>query len=47
MVASRTSNGVVITDAAGVIAWVNDGFTRMTGYRLDEVTGKRPGSVLQ
>ena len=47
MVASRTSNGVVITDAAGAIAWVNDGFTRMTGFRLDEVAGKRPGAVLQ
>ena len=47
MVAARTSNGVVITDAAGAITWVNDGFTRMTGWRLDEVVGRRPGSFLQ
>ncbi len=46
-IARRTGNGVVITDAAGYIEWVNEGFTRMTGYTLDEVRGKKPGSVLQ
>jgi len=47
MVASRTDNAVVITDSDGRIDWVNDGFTRITGYTLDEVAGHRPGSVLQ
>ena len=47
MVAARTSNGVVITDATGVITWVNDGFTRMTGYGLEDVVGRRPGAFLQ
>ena len=47
MVASRTDNAVVFTDAGGRIEWVNDGFTRISGYRLDEVVGKTPGSLLQ
>ena len=47
LVASKTDNGVVITDAAGRTEWVNEGFTRMTGYTLQEMLGKMPGSVLQ
>ena len=47
MVASRTSNAVAITDADGRIQWLNDGFTRVTGYTLDEVRGRTPGSFLQ
>ena len=47
MVASRTSNAVVITDPTGRIEWVNEGFERMTGYTFAEVKGRTPGSVLQ
>ncbi|MBC7367199.1 MAG: CHASE domain-containing protein [Undibacterium sp.] len=47
MVASRTSNAVIISDAEGRIEWTNEGFTRITGYTLDEVRGKKPGSFLQ
>jgi nitrogen fixation negative regulator NifL len=36
------ANGVVITDAAGTILWVNAAFTRMTGYGFDEVLGRTP-----
>ena len=46
-IASRTHNSVILTDAAGRIEWVNDGFNRMTGYTLDEVRGRTPGSFLQ
>ena len=46
-VASETTNGVIITNARGEIDWVNDGFTRITGYRLEEVRGLRPGHFLQ
>ncbi|MGE0552840.1 MAG: PAS domain-containing protein, partial [Gemmatimonadales bacterium] len=46
-VAQRTRNSVIITDAERRIEWVNDGFTRMTGYTLDEVRGRVPGRLLQ
>ena len=47
MVASRTDNAVVITNAQGRIEWVNEGFERISEYRLDEVVGRTPGSILQ
>jgi PAS domain S-box-containing protein len=47
LVASRTNNAVIITDSQVRIEWVNEGFTRITGYTLDEVTGRRPGAFLQ
>ncbi|GAA4315669.1 PAS domain S-box protein [Nibribacter koreensis] len=42
LVASKTSNGIVIMDAQGQIEWVNDGFTNINGYTLAEVKGRRP-----
>ncbi len=47
MVASGTDNAVVITDAAGRIEYVNEGFQRITGYSQDEVCHRTPGSILQ
>ncbi|SDN62085.1 sensor domain-containing phosphodiesterase [Vreelandella arcis] len=46
MVAKKTSNGVVITDAQGRIEWVNEGFTRSSGYKLEDAQGKTPGELL-
>ena len=45
--AERTANAVVFTDARRRITWVNQGFTRITGYTLEEVIGQSPGTVLQ
>ena len=47
LVAAKTTNGVVVTDADGLTEWVNDGFTRISGYALDEMRGRKPGRVLQ
>ena len=47
LVAAHTHNGVILADSQGRIEWVNDAFTRITGYRLDEVLGRTPGSFLQ
>ena len=38
---------MVLTDATGKVVWVNAGFTRLTGYTLDETIGKKPGLLLQ
>ena len=46
LVADRTTNAVLITDAHSRIEWINRGFERMTGYTLAEVEGRRPGDVL-
>lgn len=47
LVARKTANLVVITDAHGRITWVNRAFERITGYELKEVMGRIPGSFLQ
>lgn len=36
------ANGFVITDVDGRIQWVNEAFTIMTGYFLEDVVGKTP-----
>ncbi|WP_158277418.1 CHASE domain-containing protein [Opitutus sp. ER46] len=46
MIAAHTSNGAVITDPDGRIEWINEGFTRLTGYALPEVKGRKPGAFL-
>ena len=46
-VARRTGNAVIVTNRAGLIEWVNEGFTRLTGFTADEAIGGRPGKLLQ
>jgi PAS domain S-box-containing protein len=41
------SEAAVFTDAAGLVEWVNSAFTLMCGFTLDELRGRKPGSVLQ
>lgn len=47
LVATRTTNAVVMCGTDRKITWINEGFTRITGYTLDEVIGKSPGQILQ
>ncbi|MGE9297172.1 MAG: PAS domain S-box protein [Puniceicoccales bacterium] len=47
LVASKTINGVVITDPGGRTVWVNEAFEKITGYALSELKGRKPGDVLQ
>jgi len=35
-------NSILITDSNGNILWVNRAFTKLTGYKLDEVIDKKP-----
>jgi len=46
-VASETTNAVILTDPEGLVEWVNEGFTRITGFRLEEARGQKPGKLLQ
>lgn len=45
--ASKALSMVIVTDAKGVIEWVNPAFELGTGYSLAEVMGRRPGDFLQ
>ncbi|WP_269539100.1 ATP-binding protein [Cerasicoccus fimbriatus] len=47
LVASKTMNGVVITDESGRVVWINQAFENITGYTLDEMRGRKPGEMLQ
>jgi len=46
IVASKTDSSVLILDKDSRIEWVNDSFTRLSGYGLQEVIGKRPFEFL-
>lgn len=47
LIVKRTMNVVVMTDINRKITYVNDAFTKLTGYTFDEVKGKHPASFLQ
>lgn len=47
LVASKTTDAVIITDAEERITWVNDAFTKLTGYTIEECEGLVPGDLLQ
>jgi len=46
-VARRTTNMIVVSDRRGRIEWVNPAFEACSGWTLDEVRGRTPGSFLQ
>lgn len=46
-VAEYAKDAIIITDKYGYVSWANDAFTRITGYSLEEIKGKKPGDVLQ
>ncbi len=43
----QSSNAVIVTSASRLVTWVNDSFTRLTGYGLDEIRGRSPAELLQ
>ena len=47
LVAKATRHSVIIANARGRAVWVNDAFTRLTGYSLDDIVGRKPGDLLQ
>ncbi|WP_310539229.1 PAS domain S-box protein, partial [Phenylobacterium sp.] len=46
-IALATSSGTVLLDAAGRIEWINEGFTAITGYSLNECRGLTPCALLE
>ncbi|MFZ4057336.1 MAG: PAS domain-containing sensor histidine kinase [Ferruginibacter sp.] len=47
LIATKTKSGVLITDTFGKVEWVNDAFTKISGYTLEEVSGLKPKDFLQ
>ena len=47
LVANETDNSVIICDKFGKIEYINPGFTKLTGYVLEDCIGKKPGELLQ
>jgi PAS domain S-box-containing protein len=45
-IARLTARGMLAADPAGCVVWMNDGFTRMTGFTLADMLGRRPGALL-
>ncbi len=46
LVVQLANDSVVMSDPNGAIIWVNDTFTRITGYTVAEAIGKKPGDLL-
>ncbi len=45
-VAQNASDSIILSGPDLRVFWVNDAFTRMTGYTIDDAIGKRPGDLL-
>jgi diguanylate cyclase len=43
---ASTASAIFITDSAGQIVWINDAFSRLTGYGPEDAIGRTP-SILQ
>ncbi len=46
-IATSITNGIVITDVEGRIKWCNHGFTKISGYTLEELKGYFPSQVIR
>ena len=45
-VVAQVNESIVISNGHGMVEWVNDGFTRNSGYTLEEVKGKDLNNIL-
>lgn len=46
IVASQTSNSVIIANSQGKVEWVNEGFTRLTGFTLEECRSLKGSNLI-
>ena len=47
LVASKTDNAVMIAEGNGRIEWINEGFTTMTGYVLEELRESKRDTLME
>lgn len=43
----ESGEALVIADPEGRVQWVNDAFTALCGYSIEELRGRKPGALLQ
>ncbi len=46
LVARHANDSIIISNPLGEIAWVNEAFSKITGYDSEEAIGKRPADLL-
>lgn len=46
LVAKETENAVVLSDGEGKIVWANGAFSKLSGYELNEILGRKPAEFL-
>lgn len=46
LIATKSKSGVIITDTYGRIEWINDALSKISGYNLEEIIGKKPKDFL-
>jgi PAS domain S-box-containing protein len=46
LVARHANDSVLLIDENNKVKWVNEAFTRLTGYGFDEILGREPGDLL-
>lgn len=44
---NSAANSIIISDTEGTIEWVNEAFTRLTGYSEEEAVGKNPRDLIK
>jgi PAS domain S-box-containing protein len=47
LIVTKTASGVLVADPFGRVEWCNDSFSKITGYQLGEIIGKKPKEFLQ
>ncbi|RYY39411.1 MAG: PAS domain S-box protein, partial [Chitinophagaceae bacterium] len=47
LITEQTEDAIVVTNAQKETTWVNAAFTRLTGYSLEDMLGRRPAAVLE
>ena len=47
LIVTKTASGVLVADPFGRVEWCNDSFSKMTGYPLEEIKGRKPKEFLQ
>ncbi len=47
LIATNTHNAIIISDNYGRVEWINEAFTQLSGYSIEEMRGKKPKDIVQ